>query len=72
MNKLEYRRADGFLKSDGRSYVGRINDDIVDKVNELVGKVNQLEKALDKHKYGNTSSISPYDLSSRKRHINVY
>ena len=41
-------------------------------INALIDKVNSLESDLNKHKYGNTSSISPYDLSSRKRHINVY
>jgi len=58
------------IKYTGHELLAEAN--LIDKINELVNKVNELESDLNKHKYGNTSSISPYDLSSRKRRINVY
>ena len=48
IKKLKYIKSDGYLVSNPRSFVGHDNDDIVDKINELVKENNLLKQQIEK------------------------
>lgn len=48
IKELDYRDISGYLKSNSRCYIGIVNDDIVDKLNEAISQINYLTKELHK------------------------